>query len=278
VAMAGAPEGFAVVALGRLGTEEFDVASDADLLFVRHEKTDPNAATRAAELIVEALASYTRDGTVFAVDPRLRPRGAEGELVTTPAALAQYFEGEAQAWEALTYTKLRAIAGDEALGQEAVATAQRGMKRFADAAGLADELRTMRVKLAKSDQSANFKLAPGGFYDIDFVASYLLVKHGMGETRGNIRERLYSLAERRLLSDADCATLDLGAELLRTVEHVIRLVLGRARKSLPVAEHAREVTERLTAKMLGREFAGGVEHELAHTAQQVREVYDRMLR
>lgn len=278
VAMAGAPDGFAVIALGRLGTEEFDVASDADLLFVREEGVDAKAAARAAELVVEALAAYTRDGTVFAVDPRLRPRGAEGELVTTPTALRQYFQGEAHAWEALTYTKLRAVAGSERLGARAVEVVRSELERFARDGRLADEVRAMRYKLESSDSAANFKLAPGGFYDIDFIVSYLLVRQGLRDTRGNIRERLYGLAERRLLSDADCATLDLAAELLRTVEHVIRLALGRARKSLPVAEHAREVTERLTARMLGRQLAGGLEQELAQSAAKVREVYERVVR
>jgi len=278
VAMAGAPAGFAVVALGRLGAEEFDVASDADLLFVRDESVGMTEASRAAELVVEALAAYTRDGTVFAVDPRLRPRGAEGELVATPAGLEQYFATEAQAWEALTYTKLRAVAGNDALGRSAVAGIQRALRRFAAEPALADDVRAMRAKLEKSDGLGNFKVAPGGFYDIDFIASFLLVRHGAGATRGNIRERLYSLAERRLLSDADCATLDAAAELLRTLEHVIRLVLGRARKSLPVAEHAREVTERLTAKMLGRAFPAGLEQDLTHAMQQVREVYQRVVR
>ena len=34
LAMADAPAGFAVMALGRLGTREFDLLSDADVLFV----------------------------------------------------------------------------------------------------------------------------------------------------------------------------------------------------------------------------------------------------
>ena len=152
------------------------------------------------------------------------------------------------------------------------------MRRFRDQSDLADEVRTRRTKLEKSDNAANFKVAPGGFYDIDFIASYLLVRQGSEETRGNIRERLYRLAERKLLSDADCATLDGAAELLRTLEHVIRLVLGRARKSLPVVEHAREVTERLTARILGRTFEGGLERALADSAAQVRQIYDRYLR
>jgi len=227
---------------------------------------------------MEALASYTREGTVFAVDPRLRPRGGEGELVTTPKALAQYFDGEAHAWEALTYTKLRFVAGNERLAEEAVAAMEQSLRRFSADPTLAAEVRSMRAKLEKSDNAANFKVAAGGFYDIDFIASYLLVRNGLGEMRGNIRERLYGLAERGLLSDADCATLDASAELLRTLEHVVRLVLGRARKSLPVVEHAREVTERLTAKILGRQFAGSLEQELAHSALQVRTVYERVVK
>jgi glutamate-ammonia-ligase adenylyltransferase len=278
VAIAGAPTGFAVVALGRLGSEEFDVASDADLLFLHDDAADTKAATRAAEQVMEALASYTRDGTVFAVDPRLRPRGAEGELVTTPRALTQYFAADAQAWEALTYSKLRVVAGDESVAERAIAAIHGEMRRFQESATLGEDVRTMRTKLEKSDNAANFKVAAGGFYDVDFIASFLLVRHGIGETRGNIRERLYSLAERRLLSDADCATLDGAAELLRTLEHVVRLVLGRARKSLPVVEHAREVTERLTGKILGREFSGGLEPELQQSAAQVRAIYERIVR
>jgi glutamate-ammonia-ligase adenylyltransferase len=276
--IAAPPEEFAVLALGRLGSEEFDVASDADLLFVRAEKLDPKPAVRAAEQIVEALASYTQEGTVFAVDPRLRPSGAEGELVTTPKALAQYFEAEAHAWEALTYTKLRFVAGSEPLANEAIHTVQHAMRRFRDQAELGEEVRTMRAKLEKSDTRANFKVSAGGFYDIDFIASYLLVRHGKEATAGNIRERLYSLAERRLLSDADCATLENAAELLRTLEHVIRLVLGRARKSLPAVEHAQEVTERLTARVLGRTFPEGLQAELTNSAALVRAVYDRVIR
>ena len=70
--IAAAPGQFTVLALGRLGSREFDIASDADLLFLREERLDARKAARAAEQIVEALAAYTRDGTVFAVDPRLR--------------------------------------------------------------------------------------------------------------------------------------------------------------------------------------------------------------
>ncbi len=267
----------AILALGRLGTSEFDVASDADLLFVRDETSDPTASRKAAEQMVEALAAYTREGTVFAVDPRLRPRGAEGELTSTPSSLAAYFAAEAHPWEALTYTKLRCVAGSEELGQRAVQAIHKQLRRFSADPGFAQQVSGMRARLESSEESSNFKTAPGGFYDIDFAVSYLLVRHGALDVAGNIREKLYTLAARGLLDDNSCATFDSAAEFLRTLEHVVRLVLGRARKSLPVAEQARETTERLTARFLGREFQGGLEAELARSAQAVRQVYERVL-
>ncbi len=49
LSMADPPHGFAVMALGRLGSREFDLLSDADVLFVADESASPEAARRAAE-------------------------------------------------------------------------------------------------------------------------------------------------------------------------------------------------------------------------------------
>ncbi|HKS95368.1 MAG TPA: hypothetical protein VJV74_04455, partial [Terriglobia bacterium] len=110
-----ADSGFAILALGRLGTREFDLLSDADLIFVRDPGLSEWQGSRLAEQVMEALSAYTREGTTFSVDTRLRPRGSQGELVVTPAQLEDYFRSEAQAWEALTYAKLRPIAGSQQL-------------------------------------------------------------------------------------------------------------------------------------------------------------------
>jgi [glutamine synthetase] adenylyltransferase / [glutamine synthetase]-adenylyl-L-tyrosine phosphorylase len=276
--MAGAPAGFAVLALGRLGTLEFDIASDSDLLFVRDEKSDAIESRKAAEQIVGTLSAYTKEGTMFSVDARLRPRGGEGELIITPSSLAAYFEQEAQAWEALSFTKLRFVSGDESVGARAVAAARQHLPRFAAEPTFVAAVHAMREKLQESDEKNNFKVGPGGFYDIDFASSYLTVQHAVEQAQGNIRERLYVLAEAGVLSDDDCATLDHAAELLRTADHVIRLVQGKARKSIPATEHGRGMTELLVSRILGREFGGGLQEELDQTARVVRGVYERVVR
>src|SRR5262249_51850226 len=98
--IAASPRGLSILALGRLGSREFDLVSDADLLFVCDPAEDRLALTRSAEQIMQALAAYTQDGMAFPVDARLRPRGAEGELLVTPQQLESYFSSEAQPWEA----------------------------------------------------------------------------------------------------------------------------------------------------------------------------------
>ena len=276
--IAGDPGGLAVMAMGRLGSGEFDVLSDADVLFVCDESGDRQLLTRAAEQFMQALAAYTRDGMVFPVDARLRPRGGEGELLVTPAQLAAYFAQEAQAWEALMYTKLRFLAGSRALAERALQATRTLFERFAADANFLHEVRQMRAKLETAEPGEpSFKSSPGAIYDIDFLSSFLLVKHAVNDKQGSLRDRLWRCVAFGALDKADAAALDHAAELLRTVEHVVRLAVGRARKWLPATEHARQVTEALTAQILRREFPDGLEAELMRSCSTVRTIYDRIL-
>jgi [glutamine synthetase] adenylyltransferase / [glutamine synthetase]-adenylyl-L-tyrosine phosphorylase len=276
--IAGNANGLAVMALGRLGGGEFDLLSDADVLFVCEEKQDRVTLTKVAERIVQVLAAYTREGMVFSVDARLRPRGSEGELLVTPAQLATYFEQAAHPWEALMYTKLRFLAGSKALAEQALASTRILFQRYSAEAGFLAGVRDMRAKLDTADTpEKSFKTSPGAIYDIDFLSGYLLVKNCVPEKGGSQRDRLWRCAASGLLHNSDAAALDHAAELLRTVEHVVRLVVGRARKWLPGTEHARQVTERLTAQILGREFPQGLESELEQTCRTVRQIYEKVL-
>ncbi len=278
--IAGAPEGFVVLALGRLGTQEFDWASDADLLFVRAEDCDPKAAITATQKIVEVLSAYTRFGNLFAVDARLRPHGGEGELVNTPATLRNYFAEEAQGWEALTFTKLRYIAGSRATAAGAMGAVNAGIERFAGDGSFMSSVREMRTRLQRADagrRQSSFKTSVGGFYDIDFVLSVVQVNHHLVPSAINTRQQINDLAARSLLAEEDAHTLDQAAELLRSCDHALRLVTGRSRKSLPENEAARAAATELTRKILGRNFPGELHDELQRSAARVREVYERLL-
>jgi glutamate-ammonia-ligase adenylyltransferase len=276
--MAGSPRGLAILALGRLGSREFDLLSDADLLFVCDPAGDRLALTKSAEQIMQTLAAYTQDGMVFPVDARLRPHGAEGELLVTPQQLETYFLNEAQSWEALTYTKLRHITGSADLGRRGFAVTESLFSRFAQHDGFAVAVREMRQRL--QDASApekSIRTSAGALYDVDFLSSFLLVKHKIRPNTGTLRDRLWRCVAAEKLEKKDAAILDHAAELARTVEHVLRLVVGRNTRWLPAAEHPRQAIETLTAQILHREFSDGLEHELLRTFAEVRNIYERVV-
>ena len=276
--IAGAPAGLAVCALGRLGSREFDLLSDADLIFICNERDDRTALTRSAEQIMQALSAYTQDGMVFPVDARLRPHGAEGELLATPTQLEKYFSEEAQSWEALTYTKLRFLVGNADLGRRAHQAGEALFPRFASDEGFAWAVREMRRRL--QDASAphkSIRTSAGALYDTDFLSSFLLVKHDIRPKSGTLRDRLWRCSSAGVLDKKDAAVLDHAAELSRTVEHVLRLVLGRNSRWLPSAEHPRHSVETLVSQILRHQFADGLEQELLRTFSQVREIYDRVV-
>jgi [glutamine synthetase] adenylyltransferase / [glutamine synthetase]-adenylyl-L-tyrosine phosphorylase len=272
LAIADPPPGFAVMAVGRLGSREFDLLSDADLLFVADETCDRGHARRAAERIVESLTAYTRDGTVFPVDTRLRPQGREGELVTTPARLASYFQRDAQPWEAITFLRLRLAAGEIAVGEQAIAVVQKGIAAIAQRPEFDPELAEMRQRLEASDPDPNLKTGPGGTYDIDFFTGRLQAKHQVW-AGGNLMERLSLLRRRQLLGEAEFQTLCWVADLLRSLEHFMRLVTGRPGKWLRVAKHADVSVAKLMARMAGYDKSRSLDDILAEATARMRAIY-----
>jgi len=265
------PPGFAIFALGRLGACEFDLLSDADLVFMRAEDTDSEDASRAATRVVELLAAYTREGTTFAVDTRLRPHGSQGELVITPARLEQYLVHDAQAWEALSYQKARFIAGDLALADYGRKCGTIMLENFRTRPQFRDELFSMRSRLeASAGRELNLKLSAGGVYDLDFIAGYCAIRSGVPVPARNILERLYALAHNGALDEHALRELRPAAEFLRTLEHAIRMVDGHNRKSLPENVHVRASVAWFAERALGRPFNGSLEEELRHWMTVVR--------
>ena len=275
--IAGSPPELAVLALGRLGSSEFDLLSDADVIFVCAENADRVSMTRAAEQIMQTLAAYTRDGMVFPVDTRLRPHGREGDLLVTPAQLLMYCAQEAQPWEGLTYTKLRLLAGSSLLGQGAMAAANTLFQRCAENPSFAEAVMEMRSKLEAAETEKSLKTSAGAIYDIDFLCNYLVLKNRISEKQGTLRDRLWRCAGAGLVAKSDTAFLDHAAEFLRTVDHVLRLVTGRASKFLPTNALGWQSASEITSRILGTEFPEGLEAELENVCRRVRELYVRLL-
>jgi [glutamine synthetase] adenylyltransferase / [glutamine synthetase]-adenylyl-L-tyrosine phosphorylase len=275
---------FAVLGMGRLGLGEFDLASDVDLVFVAAPETPREELehwTRVTEKTIEVLSSYTRDGTIFAVDTRLRPRGQEGELVVTAESLLGYVTEHAQAWELLTYLKACPVAGNPQIARETTRRLDAAIfARLATYDDFQGELHQMRRRLERELVAAvsNTKTAPGGYYDVDFAVSFARLQHQVMTAPGtNMAEQIAALRVADAISAEDAAMLTAGAGFLRSVDHIIRLVTGKPPNGLPEhvghAEAVGNVARRWKLIPDGETLA----QQLRETQQQVRYVYRRLV-
>jgi glutamate-ammonia-ligase adenylyltransferase len=282
----------AVLALGRLGTSEMDFASDVDLVFIADAALD-SAEREPWRKIMERFsnlaASLTRDGILFPVDTRLRPRGTEGEMVQSSAYLLDYFRTEAAAWEAATYLKARAIAGNLRLGRDVIASIQNICReRFADPSFAATELARTRERLDTEGTTweqgrpprAEFKKVAGGFYDIEYILAFDFLTRGLahGVTPGGhvLRQiaALESAGEAASgLTTSAAGTLRAGALLFRAVDHAIRIVTGHAAKGEPEPSLAERISPLL--QRWGGNLRGGVGEDLAAMRKQMRKLYEQ---
>ncbi len=271
----------AVLALGRLGTAEMDWGSDADVVFIAESREAQEALRPVAERLIHVLSAYTRDGTLFPVDVRLRPQGGEGELVQTAESVLRYFQQTAKVWEAVTYLKLRPVAGNRALGRRWCDELRAVLgQRFRPWERLRAELREMRQRL--EDESGrglnardNLKTGAGGLYDIDFIVSAQALCHRLTDlgTR-TLEEQVDTVG--KVLSADERNLLMRATRLYRAVDHALRLVTGENTARLPRGPRA-ELVAQLAGSFLGEPMTASLlAARLAETRRNVRAVFQRV--
>jgi glutamate-ammonia-ligase adenylyltransferase len=242
-----------VVALGRLGMREFDLGSDADLVFVIPDRDAAEQAfwTAVAERIVQIISAYTGEGVMFAIDTRLRANGREGDLVQTEAAYKSYFANNAEAWEGIAWMKSRAVAGNL---ERATAFLQElqdvDWRRYGQSRRSRKELAEMRARLEREQGSRNpLKAGTGGYYDIDFTLMYLRLKGaGIFFKVLNTPERLDVIEKMGHLEHEDAEFLADAAVFYRAIDHGQRVATGHAEGSLPASPAQLEILTSLVQR------------------------------
>jgi len=275
-------EPFAVLALGRMGSREMSIGSDADLLFVVEGSlsgSEGAAWRRTAERFVQLVGSHTREGVVFAVDTRLRPRGGEGELVPSVEALSEYLASEAAAWEAVTFSKLRPVGGNLDLGARVVAQSGAILRARYEgpdrAAQLAQELRRIRAKLEQDAAGprarGRFKKMAGGFYDLEYVIGYLTLANSLTTAAGNTLTQIQQLEEAGALNAAGIETLRTTAILYRAADHAARLITGRPLGGWPEPSLAERISRLL--RQWGVAWEGDLRAALEERGRAIQALY-----
>ncbi|HEY0428305.1 MAG TPA: hypothetical protein VGC76_11025 [Pyrinomonadaceae bacterium] len=244
---------FAVLGLGKLGGGSLDYESDLDLILIYDDEkllpvenlTHAEFYSRAAEIFVNALSSFTRDGHLYRVDLRLRPDGKNGATATGKNAFQNYLETRAAIWELLAYVKLRAVGGDSALAA-AIESGARGTihqkAQSLDKIELKQETRRIRERLeeeksaSRQGKETDIKFGQGGMLDVYFAVRFLQLRDSVPDEAEN-RSTLFVLEKLRrknLLAAEDFENFSSGYEFLSRLDHNLRLTVGRSTR-LPLA-------------------------------------------
>ena len=294
-----------VLALGRLASGGVDYGSDLDVAIVYDSLvsspvaslTQDEAYARLVELMIVALSSVIREGYLYRVDLRLRPNGKNGPLVTSSEGFLDYVKQRSAVWEWLAYVKLRAVAGDLELGKMVETHARHAIHEKAreiNADELREETRRVRERLERekgwglsqqrrhggrdggyrSRHDIDIKYSAGGMLDVYFAARYLQLRDDVAD-EGDDRSTLATLERLEAngsLETRDYEALSSGYELLRSVDHQLRLIVGKV-AALPAIDYPafREI-----AKRLGFETAASLSETLHERMRAIREAYDRI--
>jgi glutamate-ammonia-ligase adenylyltransferase len=285
----GEGSGFCVLGMGKLGGEELNFSSDADVLYVYDKdghtaKGLPHFAfyARLAEAVTAAVGSpqaTPEGGFVFRVDLDLRPEGRSGPIVNAIRGLELYYEAQGAAWERFALLKARPLAGDLAVGDEALRRLSPFVfRKYFDLKAI-DEMRQLKSRAQKAAERAgiDLKLGKGGIREIEFFVQALQLLHGGRNpnlrVRGTLRA-LESLLYAGLISSRDRDELGEAYVLLRRLEHRVQMVAERQTHAIP--EDPRE-QERL-ARRAGFESAAAMHEELRRDRARVEARFADLLR
>ena len=175
-------------------------------------------------------ARSTPEGSIFPVDPNLRPEGRQGPLVRTLASHRAYYERWAKTWEFQALLKARPVAGDMALGQAYADTFAPLVWQAARREHFVEDTQAMRRRVEQSlparQAGRELKLGPGGLRDIEFAVQLLQLVHG--RTDETLRApatlpALAALAAGGYVGRADADELAAAYRFLRRTEHLLQL-------------------------------------------------------
>jgi len=281
----------AVVAMGKLGGSEMTATSDLDLIIVYDftgddahsdgERSLPGTQyyTRFTQRLIAALSAQTAEGGLYEVDMRLRPSGSQGPVATKLSGFIDYQERSAWVWEHLALTRARVVAGPIELRREINETIKAVLTRPRDRAAVAEEVKTMRAKIAAEKGTTDIwdlKQVRGGLVDLEFLTQFLQIVHAAEQPDvldQNTEMALTKLSAAGVLAAGDAEILIPAARLYHTLTQVLRLCLD---KPFDPAEAPLALRELLARSSDMPDFAT-LEAMLKDTLSGVHDAFDRIV-
>jgi glutamate-ammonia-ligase adenylyltransferase len=277
-----------VLGLGKLGGCELNLSSDIDIIFCypdqgscdgRRGLSNEQFFTRLARSVIRSLSQITADGFCFRVDTRLRPFGDSGPLVSSFAALEQYYQREGRDWERYALIKARPVAGDLANGQLLLAILKPFVYRRYIDFGAIEALRDMHANVQqdalRKDRLDDVKRGPGGIREIEFlVQTFQLLRGGRepGLQTASIFSAAATLQKLQLLPEPTITQLLDAYRFLRKTENRIQALHDQQNHRVPEGEDGLRV-----ARAMGFEDMPAFLLALKRTRKNVQALFEQSL-
>ncbi len=244
-------QGFAVIAMGKLGSRELNYSSDVDLLLLfdpetlpRRSRDDPGeAAVRIGRRLIELMQKRTQDGYVQRVDLRLRPSPEVTPIALPVNAAISHYESSALPWERAAFIRARAAAGDIALGQRFLDAIRPFVWRRSLDFGVIEDVRQISARIrdhfaqsAKFGPGYDLKRGRGGIREVEFFIQIQQMIHGGRDTSVRAAATLDAIGALRAadhLQEEVARELAETYRLLRTFEHRVQMIEDAQTHVLP---------------------------------------------
>ncbi len=278
----GPPQGrWAICGLGKLGSRDLTANSDVDLMVIYDPDEGAQDAvtffTRATQRLITAISAQTEEGHLYEADMQLRPSGRAGPVAVRLSAFKDYYRNEAWTWEHMALTRLRVIAGDEALAEAVMAEKEALLTLPRDAEMIRKDALDMRDRLLRDKPAKHefdVKLTKGGMIDIEFITQVLqLTNPDRDWGSRTVDEVLEKASGYSLLSGDEADTLLSAYRLYRTYLSFQRAALDQ---SIHVDEWP-EALKRITAKALELSDVAAVKAAITSAETSVWQVFCRKL-
>lgn len=240
-----------ILALGRFGGGALTHASDLDLIFLftgdhlaESDGEKPLGAVtyynRLTQRVVAAMSVATASGSLYEVDTRLRPSGAQGPIAVSLDGFAKYQREDAWTWEHMALTRARPVFGSPAARQAVQAVIDAVLHGDRPARDIVADARKMRDDMAAHKPAQgplDAKLLPGGLVDLEFAvhSRQLLDRTGFDP---DLAGAIAALAGQGRLAPELAAAHDFLTRLLVTLRLVAPDAQPPSSASQPVVAHA----------------------------------------
>ncbi len=233
---------FAIVAMGKLGSNEMTYQSDVDLIFIynhpdKNAKSDGKRSlvptqyyTGLCQRIITAISSMTGEGQLFEADMRLRPNGNSGAIATALDSFINYYDNQSWTWEKLALTRGRIVySSSNKLRDKIEQSITHTLSRKWDNNVLRKDIVEMRNRMQKefnNDNPFNIKQCVGGLIDVEFIAQtyQLLYAHKYPKILHNNTHACYNaLLQHNIINIETHEILTKALVLWQNIQGILRM-------------------------------------------------------